>query len=525
MLRPPTGARLQATPARGTARGRRGYGTEFAQVAADVARRCGIEHLVSLNNGAASDYETGLAWAEDAFETAALDITDTWMILYTSGTTGRPKGARITYGMALFNAVHATSSVALGVDSTNLVFLPTFHAAGLHLYANPIFQLGATNVVLRTFDPGRFLALLASKGIRITHLLGVPTNFLIMAQQPGFAEADLSHIVSIGVGGAAAPLALLETYAAKGVALQQLWGMTETGPLGLVLPGDEALRKVGSSGLPVQYARLKVCDEYGVVVEQGTTGELLIKGPAVTPGYWNRTETNTEAFTDGGWFRTGDAARQDEDGFYYIVDRWKDMFISGGENVYPVEVENVIYQLDGVLETAVVAIAHEMWGEVGRAFVVAKPGACWTSTASSRTAARISPVTRFHERCDSSTSCLTMRPGRSSSTDCRATESPASCGAFHYRTSAASSAPSSSVPRSRGLNRTQSFGTGGEPPSGGEPSRARIRHPRNPMPRCAQMWMGPGSSPRFSICLTVGASDSARTVRASLSTLARLMLR
>ena len=127
-----------------------------------------------------------------------LDITDTWMSLYTSGTTGRPKGARITYRMALFNAVHATSSVALGVDSTNLVFLPTFHAAGLHLYANPIFQLGATNVVLRTFDPGRFLALLASKGIRITHLLGVPTNFLMMAQQPGFAEADLSHIVSIG---------------------------------------------------------------------------------------------------------------------------------------------------------------------------------------------------------------------------------------------------------------------------------------------------------------------------------------
>ena len=222
------------------------YGKEFAQVAADVARRCGIEHLVSLNNGAASDYETGLARAEGAFETAALDITDTWMILYTSGTTGRPKGARITYGMALFNAVHATSAVALGVDSTNLVFLPTFHAAGLHLYANPIFQLGATNVVLRTFDPGRFLALLASKGMRITHLLGVPTNFLMMAQQPGFAEADLSHIVSIGVGGAAAPLALLETYAAKGVALQQLWGMRQSfldGSLTRLMDPDKILRQ------------------------------------------------------------------------------------------------------------------------------------------------------------------------------------------------------------------------------------------------------------------------------------------
>ena len=119
------------------------------------------------------------------------------MIMYTSGTTGRPKGARITYRMALFNAVHATSAVALGVDSTNLVFLPTFHAAGLHLYANPIFQLGARNVVLRTFDPERFLALLADKEMRISHLLAVPTNFLMMAQQPGFAEVGLSHIVSL----------------------------------------------------------------------------------------------------------------------------------------------------------------------------------------------------------------------------------------------------------------------------------------------------------------------------------------
>ena len=349
-------------------------GTEFAQIANDLARRCSIEHVVSLNNGRASDYETGLAGAKETFESAALDITDTWMIMYTSGTTGRPKGARITYRMALFNSLHATSAVALGVDSTNLVFLPTFHAAGLHLYANPVFQIGAGNVVLRTFDPAHFLELLANRELHITHLLGVPTNFLMLAQQPGFAEADLSHIVSVGVGGAAAPLALLETYAAKGVALQQLWGMTETGPLGLVLPGDEALRKVGSSGLPMQYARLKICDEHGVEVETGTTGELLIKGPAVTPGYWNRAETNEEAFADDGWFRTGDAARQDEDGFYYIVDRWKDMFISGGENVYPVEVENVTYQIDGVLETAVVAVAHEMWGEIGRVFVVSKPG-------------------------------------------------------------------------------------------------------------------------------------------------------
>jgi fatty-acyl-CoA synthase len=230
-------------------------------------------------------------------------------------------------------------------------------------------------VVMRHFEPAHFLALLADPALHLTHLLGVQTNFLMMAQEPGFAEADFSHVVSIGIGGAAAPLALLETYAAKGIGLQQLWGMTETGPLGLVIPTNEARRKVGSSGLSMQYVELRICNERQVDVVPGETGELLIRGPAITPGYWNRPEVDAQAFTADGWFRTGDAARRDEEGFYFIVDRWKDMFISGGENVYPVEVENVIYQQEGVLETAVVAMPHEKWGEVGRAFIVAKQGA------------------------------------------------------------------------------------------------------------------------------------------------------
>jgi fatty-acyl-CoA synthase len=150
--------------------------------------------------------------------------------------------------------------------------------------------------------------------------------------------------------------------------------MTETGPLSLLLSGEMALKKVGSSGLPPLYTRLKICDPKGREVKRGETGELLIKGPNVMPGYWNRPEANAQAFTADGYFHTGDAARQDEDGYYYIVDRWKDMFISGGENVYPAEVENVIYQLDGVLETAVIGVPHEKWGEVGRACVVLKPG-------------------------------------------------------------------------------------------------------------------------------------------------------
>ena len=251
----------------------------------------------------------------------------------------------------------------------------TFHTGGLNVYANPVFHIGGSNVIMREFDPDRFCALLNDKAIGITHALGVPTNFLMLAQTTGFAAADFSHLVCLSVGGAAAPLALIEQFGAKGLKLQQGWGMTETGPLGLLLSGDKALEKVGSSGLPPIYTELRIVSEDGNDVAQGQTGELLIRGPNVLPGYWNKPELNAEIFTEDGFFHTGDAARQDEDGYYYIVDRFKDMFISGGENVYPVEVENVIYQLDGVLENAVIGVAHEKWGEVGRAYVVLKAGA------------------------------------------------------------------------------------------------------------------------------------------------------
>jgi fatty-acyl-CoA synthase len=351
------------------------HGDEFADAAMQIATLAGVPRTASLANGKPSAYEAGLAAATGEINPPLMDLDDIWTIMYTSGTTGRPKGAQITYRMCVFNAIQCAMTIGLTAQSKNLVFLPTFHTGGLNVYANPTFHTGGCNVVMRSFDPALFLRLLTDKQLHLTHLLGVPTNFLMLAQEKGFAEADLSHITCIGVGGAAAPLALIEDYGRKGIKLQQGWGMTETGPLGLLLSGDMALSKVGSSGLPPLYVRLKICDADGNAVPPGVTGELMIKGPTVTPGYWNRPEANRTSFTADGWFHTGDAARQDEDGYYYIVDRWKDMFISGGENVYPAEVENVIYQLDGVLENAVVGIPHEKWGEVGRAFVVLKPGA------------------------------------------------------------------------------------------------------------------------------------------------------
>ena len=376
------------------------------------------------------------------------------MILYTSGTTGRPKGARITYGMALFNAGARKPAPSHSVWTRRIsCSLPTFHAAGLHLYANPIFPSSAPPTwCCAPSTPGRFLALLASKGIRITHLLGVPTNFLMMAQQPGFAEADLSHIVSIGVGGAAAPLALLETYAAKGVALQQLWGMTETGPLGLVLPGDEALRKVGSSGLPVQYARLKVCDEYGVEVEQGTTGELLIKGPAVDAGVLepdadqhrsvHRRRLVSHRRRGASGRRRLLLHRRSLEGHVHFRRRER-LPGRGGERDLPARRRS---RDRGGRDSA-----RDVGRGRSRVCCCQAGGAWWTSTASSRTAARISPVTRFHERCDSSTSCLTMRPERSSSTDCRASGKPRLVRGFPYSSAASSAHRPSSVPPQPGI--------------------------------------------------------------------------
>lgn len=349
------------------------YGVEFGDMARELSSVT-VPEAAALANGLPSEYEGGLAEAKGDVAAPPLDLDDTWTIMYTSGTSGRPKGAQITYRMCVFNALHCAMLVGLTSRSKNLVVLPTFHTGGLNVYANPTFHSGGTNVVMRNFDPVEFLSLLTDRTLGLTHLMGVPTNFAMLAQEPGFANADLSHIQCIGIGGSAAPPALIEAYGARGIRLRQGWGMTETGPVGLLLSGEMALKKAGSSGLPPLYVQLKICDSEGREVKRGETGELLIKGPNVMKGYWNLPEADLQAFTADGWLRSGDAARQDQDGYYYIVDRWKDMFISGGENIYPVEIENVISQLAGVLENAVVGVPHEKWGEVGRAFVVLKPG-------------------------------------------------------------------------------------------------------------------------------------------------------
>lgn len=338
-----------------------------------VALASGIDpkvvRLVGDGQGGPTAYEEVMASGGRPQRRASPELDDTGTLMYTAGTTGRAKGTRITHRMTLANVVNLSVPARISRDSVHLVALPLFHTGGLNCYANPIFHSGGTNVVMRSWDPASTLALLCDKKLGLTHFFGVPAHFQFMAEQPGFADAEMS-LVNAGVGGGPCPLPMLEQWSAKGVPMQQGYGLTETSPTVLVLDTDRAIERLGSAGLPALHTEVALHDKEGRRIEEAdVVGELWVRGPNVTPGYYNRPDADAASFVDG-WLKTGDAARRDKDGYYTIVDRTKDMFISGGENVYPAQVENVLYELDGVVEAAVIGISHERWGEVGRAFVV-----------------------------------------------------------------------------------------------------------------------------------------------------------
>jgi fatty-acyl-CoA synthase len=307
----------------------------------------------------------------EGIELPHLSYDDTWAIIYTSGTTGRPKGALVTYGNFFYNAVGMGQAIDLSSQDININVLPTFHIGGLGLYACPTFHTGGTVIVMRTFDPEEFLRLVEE--LKVTVLLLVPSIYLMLAQFPKFDDYDLSSVRSWASGGSALPPSLVEQFAEKDIIIQQGFGMTETGPTVFLITKEDAVRKAGSVGKPVLHTDVCIMDRQRNVLGPDEVGELCIRGGNVTKGYWNRPQATVEAIVDG-WLHSGDAAMYDQEGFYYIVDRWKDMFISGGENVYPAEVENVIYQHLAVAEVAVIGVPDPKWQEAGRAIVVVKEG-------------------------------------------------------------------------------------------------------------------------------------------------------
>jgi fatty-acyl-CoA synthase len=347
------------------------HDAELAETALTVAKLCNV--AAALKFGAGGSYEAGIAAAKpvDKFEDVTLDDIST--IMYTSGTTGLPKGAIITHGMTFWNCVNLGGPAYISPASVLLTVLPLFHTGGLNCYTNPVMHAGGTVLIMRAFDPAEALRLISDPSVGINVFFGVPSIYQFMAQHPAFASSDFSRLVIGGVGGAPMPVPLLKVWEARGVALQQGYGMTETSPAVMVLDREDAARKAGSSGKPVLHTEVRIVRPDGSDADVGELGELWVKGPNVTPGYWNRPDANQSSFTDG-WLHTGDATRIDEEGFYYIVDRWKDMYISGGENVYPAEVESVLHQLAAVAEAAIIGVPNEQWGEVGMAIVAVKPG-------------------------------------------------------------------------------------------------------------------------------------------------------
>jgi fatty-acyl-CoA synthase len=286
---------------------------------------------------------------------------DALLLVYTSGTTGKPKGALLTHANCFWTNVGFDVATGISGDDVVLQVLPQFHCGGWNVQALLSWWKGARVVLERAFDADRCLELMERK--RVTTTMGVPANYLFMSQSPRFADADLSSLRRAVVGGAPMPLALLETWRERGVEIVQGYGLTEAAPNVLCLPAEDAVRKAGFAGKPYPQVEVGLSDE----------SELLVRGPNVFAGYWRNPEATAETVVDG-WLHTGDLAERDAEGYYRISGRLKDMYISGGENVYPAEIEDVLLSLDGVGDAAVLGVPDERWGEIGVAFVVLEPG-------------------------------------------------------------------------------------------------------------------------------------------------------
>ncbi|OHX50728.1 o-succinylbenzoate--CoA ligase [Cytobacillus oceanisediminis] len=298
-----------------------------------------------------------------------------YIICYTSGTTGKPKGAVLTQSNMFWNAVNNKLSIDLTSEDRCIVLLPLFHIGGIGLFAFPSLFSGGTIVIPGKFEPEKALEMIEKH--KVTIVMGVPTIHQALLTSPSFKTADLSSVRWFYNGGAPCPRELIDAYFDRGFLFGQGFGMTETSPTLFMLTKEDAPRKRGSIGKPVLFSEYKLIDSEGNDAAKGEVGELAVRGPNIMKEYWNRPDATKDSLKDG-WLLTGDLAKTDDEGFLYIVGRKKEMIISGGENIYPLEVEQVISQLRDVVEVAVVGNADPLWGEVPEAFIVKRNGSALT---------------------------------------------------------------------------------------------------------------------------------------------------
>ncbi len=344
------------------------------QVNALRTRVPSIKHWVALGEPAAA---SDLQFSErdthpDTFtDYPDLHPDDPWAIYYTGGTTGLPKGAIMTHNNAAWNSVNTITTWGLTAEDVSVLQLPLFHIGGAHIFCLPLVHVGGKTIVCKAFDVDQTFDLIAHAGV--THFVGVPTMFLMIQQHPRWEQADFSRLKLVISGGAPCPMPIVEKFWARGIDFKVGYGLTEAPANNFWLPPQDVRRKPGSVGFPNFHVEMRIVRPDGSLCEADEPGELLIRGPHVIPGYWNRPEATAETIIDG-WLHTGDLAQRDAEGYYTIIGRSKDMFISGGENVYPAELESVLHGHPAVAEAAVIGVPDDKWGEVGRAIVVLKPG-------------------------------------------------------------------------------------------------------------------------------------------------------
>ena len=322
---------------------------------------------------AAEGFEAVLASGAEEYIDEEVGLDDDAMILYTSGTTGHPKGALLTHGNVAWNCLNVIVDFDFASTDVALMISPMFHVASLNMGVLPTILKGGTVVLETKFDPRRTLELIEKH--RATTISGVPTTYQMLCEDPAWDSADLSSLNKLTCGGSAVPMRVIDAYEKRGLRFSNGYGMTETAPGATTLPAARSREKAGSSGLPHFFTDVRIADFDGTVTDPGSVGEIQIKGPNVIREYWNRPEASAESYAPGGWFKSGDMGYKDDDGFVFVSDRLKDMIISGGENIYPAEVEQAITELEAVGSVAVIGVPDERWGEVPRAVVLLREGA------------------------------------------------------------------------------------------------------------------------------------------------------
>jgi fatty-acyl-CoA synthase len=332
-----------------------------------------VEHVIAMTNPGPGELDMAErdSMSPELDGIPELTLDDPWGIYYTGGTTGLPKGAVITHGNVTWNSVNTITSWGINGQHKAALQLPFFHIGGPNIFMVPLVHAGGTTILCQGFDPDETFDLVERSGI--THYVAVPTMFQMLQEHPRWPEADFSRLELVISGGAPCPLPVMEKFWQRGVDFKMGYGLTEASGNNFWLPPEMVREKVGSVGYPIFHIDMKIINDDGTRCGAGEEGELLIRGPHIAAGYWKNPVATAETIRDG-WLHTGDIAVRDEDGCYSILGRSKEMFISGGENVYPAEIESVLCAHPQVLEAAVVGVPHETWGEVGRAFLAVADG-------------------------------------------------------------------------------------------------------------------------------------------------------